>query len=230
MIKNSVKVPVSFLILTALCFSCASSASMVKTMDGDSLVARNSGREKDKILIIDVRPEAEYRAGHIENAINMLSDTIADNLAAIEPWKNMPIIVYCNTGKRSAAAAEVLTKNGFKEVYNAAGVKQYEYNLVTYTDILPADLLKMQQDPNTILVDYRPQDQYAAGHLEGAINIPWGKIQNNLDKLPKEKNIVLYCNTGTKSLEGAKELSTLGYEHVFNAIFGVKEYRYTLVK
>ena len=158
MIKNSVKVPVSFLILTALCFSCASSASMVKTMDGDSLVARNSGREKDKILIIDVRPEAEYRAGHIENAINMLSDTIADNLAAIEPWKNMPIIVYCNTGKRSAAAAEVLTKNGFKEVYNAAGVKQYEYNLVTYTDILPANLLKMQQDPNTILVDYRPQD------------------------------------------------------------------------
>ena len=158
MIKNSVKIPVSFLILTALCFSCASSASTVKTMDGDSLVARNSGREKDKILIIDVRPEAEYRAGHIENAINMLSDTIADNLAAIEPWKNMPIIVYCNTGKRSAAAAEVLTKNGFKEVYNAAGVKQYEYNLVTYTDILPADLLKMQQDPNTILVDYRPQD------------------------------------------------------------------------
>ena len=158
MIKNSVKIPVSFLILTALCFSCASSASMVKTMDGDSLVARNSGREKDKILIIDVRPEAEYRAGHIENAINMLSDTIADNLAAIEPWKNMPIIVYCNTGKRSAAAAEVLTKNGFKEVYNAAGVKQYEYNLVTYTDILPANLLKMQQDPNTILVDYRPQD------------------------------------------------------------------------
>lgn len=46
MIKNSVKILVSFLILVALCFSCASSASTVKTMDGDSLVARNSGREK----------------------------------------------------------------------------------------------------------------------------------------------------------------------------------------
>lgn len=214
----------------AVCFSCAGKQEGVSTMDGATLVAKNSEREKDKILIIDVRPEAEYKAGHIENAINMLSDTIGDNVSAIEAWKNMPIVVYCNTGRRSAAAADVLLKKGFKEVYNADGVKQYAYNLVTYSDILPADLLKMKQDENTVLVDYRPQAQYEAGHIEGAINIELGEIKNNLDKLPKEKNIVLYCNTGTKSMEGAKELSALGYENVFNCIFGVKEYAYDLVK
>ena len=88
----------------------------------------------------------------------------------------------------------------------------------------------MKQDENTVLVDYRPQAQYEAGHIEGAINIELGEIKNNFDKLPKEKNIVLYCNTGTKSMEGAKELSALGYENVFNCIFGVKEYAYDLVK
>jgi hypothetical protein len=228
--KNMLKIFFGLTAFVAVCFSCASKQEGVSTMDGATLVAKNSGREKDKILIIDVRPEAEYKAGHIENAINMLSDTIGDNVSAIEAWKNMPIVVYCNTGRRSAAAADVLLKKGFKEVYNADGVKQYAYNLVTYSDILPTDLLKMKQDENTVLVDYRPQAQYEAGHIEGAINIELGEIKNNLDKLPKEKNIVLYCNTGTKSMEGAKELSALGYENVFNCIFGVKEYAYDLVK
>ena len=228
--KNMLKIFFGLTAFVAVCFSCACKQEGVSTMDGATLVAKNSGREKDKILIIDVRPEAEYKAGHIENAINMLSDTIGDNVSAIEAWKNMPIVVYCNTGRRSAAAADVLLKKGFKEVYNADGVKQYAYNLVTYYDILPADLLKMKQDENTVLVDYRPQAQYEAGHIEGAINIELGEIKNNLDKLPKEKNIVLYCNTGTKSMEGAKELSALGYENVFNCIFGVKEYAYDLVK
>ena len=228
--KNMLKIFFGLTAFVAVCFSCASKQEGVSTMDGATLVAKNSGREKDKILIIDVRPEAEYKAGHIENAINMLSDTIGDNVSAIEAWKNMPIVVYCNTGRRSAAAADVLLKKDFKEVYNADGVKQYAYNLVTYSDILPTDLLKMKQDENTVLVDYRPQAQYEAGHIEGAINIELGEIKNNLDKLPKEKNIVLYCNTGTKSMEGAKELSALGYENVFNCIFGVKEYAYDLVK
>ena len=228
--KNMLKIFFGLTAFVAVCFSCASKQEGVKKMDGATLVAKNSGREKDKILIIDVRPEAEYKAGHIENAINMLSDTIGDNVSAIEAWKNMPIVVYCNTGRRSAAAADVLLKKDFKEVYNADGVKQYAYNLVTYSDILPTDLLKMKQDENTVLVDCPPQAQYEAGHIEGAINIELGEIKNNLDKLPKEKNIVLYCNTGTKSMEGAKELSALGYENVFNCIFGVKEYAYDLVK
>lgn len=228
--KNTIKVFLFFLISAAVCFSCSKFPEGVQMMDGETFVKRNSGREKDTILVLDVRPAEEYRAGHIENAINMLSDTIADNLVKLQAWKDMPIVVYCNTGKRSAAAASVLYQNGFKEVYNAAGVKQYTYNLVTYTDILPEDLLMMKQDANTILVDYRPKEQYDAGHIAGALNITLGEIKNNLDKLPHEKNIVLYCNTGTKSLEGAKELSSLGYTNVFNAIFGVKEYNYELVK
>ena len=66
--------------------------------------------------------------------------------------------------------------------------------------------------------------------IEGAINIPFDEIENNLDKLPKDKTIALYCNTGTKSAENAVQLEDLGYENVVNAIEGVKEYSFELVK
>ena len=42
--------------------------------------------------------------------------------------------------------------------------------------------------------------------IEGAINIPFDEVESNLDKLPKDKTIALYCNTGTKSAEVAQAI------------------------
>ena len=66
--------------------------------------------------------------------------------------------------------------------------------------------------------------------IEGAINIPFDEVESNLDKLPKDKTIALYCNTGTKSAEVAQQLEGLGYENIVNSIEGVKEYSFELVK
>ncbi|MDO5718046.1 MAG: rhodanese-like domain-containing protein [Tissierellia bacterium] len=201
-----------------------------KEMKGEELESLNEGKEKDSILIIDVRPEEEYLAGNIPNSINILSDDIDKNIEKIKDYKENKIIVYCNTGNRSAKAAKVLVDNGFKDVYNAQGVKEYEYKLVNYTDILASDLLDMMNEDGIVLVDYRPKDLYDKGHIKGAINIELDEITDNLDKLPKDAKILLYCNTGTKSALAADELTKLGYENVFNSIEGVKEYDFDLVK
>ena len=66
--------------------------------------------------------------------------------------------------------------------------------------------------------------------IEGAINVPFDEVENHLDQLPKDKTIALYCNTGTKSAEVAKQLESLGYENIVNSIEGVKEYSFALVK
>ena len=42
--------------------------------------------------------------------------------------------------------------------------------------------------------------------IEGAISIPFDEVESNLDKLPKDKTIALYCNTGTKSAEVAQAI------------------------
>ena len=204
----------------------------IKTMTGEELVKQNSDKKKDEVIIIDVRSPEEYKAGHIPNAININVDEFESRLNEIEDYKDKPIIAYCNSGKKSGTAAEILVNNEFQDVTNAQGVKEFEYDLVKYEDVRgKAFQTFIDENKDIVLVDVRPAEQVKEeGMIEGAINVPFDEVENHLDQLPKDKTIALYCNTGTKSAGVAKQLEGLGYENVVNAIEGVKEYSFTLVK
>ena len=204
----------------------------IKTMTGDELVDQNSDKKKDEVIIIDVRSSEEYKAGHIPNAININVDELESKLDELEDYKDKPIIAYCNSGKKSGDAAEILVNNGFQDVTNAQGVKEFEYDLVQYEDVRGKAFQSFIDDnKDIVLVDVRPAKQVKEeGMIKGAINVPFDEVKDHLDQLPKDKTIALYCNTGTKSVEVAKQLESLGYENIVNSIEGVKEYSFTLVK
>lgn len=76
------------------------------------------------------------------------------------------------------------------------------------------DELKAGLKTGTMAVlDVRPEVEYAAGHLPGAINIPLGELENLLTLLPRNKEIVAYCRGPycVLSHEAAKRLRTLGF-------------------
>jgi len=55
------------------------------------------------------------------------------------------------------------------------------------------ELLKRVNDGLVTVIDVRPVEEYEAGHLAGAINIPLSELDNKLDKLKSDKEIVAYC-------------------------------------
>jgi phage shock protein E len=66
-------------------------------------------------LIVDVRSAAEYQAGHFPDAINIPVGEIAERSSELgDPSR--PIVVYCRSGHRSAAAKALLDKAGFTNV------------------------------------------------------------------------------------------------------------------
>jgi hydroxyacylglutathione hydrolase len=201
----------------------------IKAMTGEELVDQNSDKKKDEVIIIDVRSSEEYKAGHIPNAININVDELEGRLNEIEDYKNKPIITYCNSGKKSGKAAEILVNNEFQDVTNAQGVKEFQYDLVHYEDVRgEAFQTLIDENKDIVLVDVRPAKQVQEeGMIEGAINVPFDEVEDHLDQLPKDKTIALYCNTGTKSAEVAKRLEGLDYEKIINSIEGAKEYEYS---
>ncbi|MEG6523589.1 rhodanese-like domain-containing protein [Desulfotomaculum sp. 1211_IL3151] len=83
----------------------------------------------DDILLIDVREPYEFEEGYISNSINIPLGQLDNRLSELS--KDQSIVVYCRSGRRSAAAAEIFVINGFLKVYNLkGGILQWPYDLV----------------------------------------------------------------------------------------------------
>lgn len=70
---------------------------------------------------IDVRSAEEFKAGHLEGALNITADEIASKIKIISPDKNAPVNLYCRSGRRAEAALQILKKEGYTNVTNHGG-------------------------------------------------------------------------------------------------------------
>ena len=71
--------------------------------------------------VVDVREPAEFKTGHIPNAVNVPLSGLAAQLKQLQKHKDRPLVVACRSGNRSVGAAVLLRKQGFAQVYNLAG-------------------------------------------------------------------------------------------------------------
>lgn len=72
-------------------------------------------------VVVDIRSEAEFKQGHILNAVHLPMSQLSENLKKMEPYKDRPIITLCRTGQRAPGAAGTLRKQGFEKVYALKG-------------------------------------------------------------------------------------------------------------
>lgn len=87
-------------------------------------------QEPDAILI-DVRTEEEFLTGHIPDSILMPVDELESLLGELPSDKETALIVYCRTGRRSAAAVDMLRKAGYTRVFDLGGIVNWPYDIVT---------------------------------------------------------------------------------------------------
>jgi len=87
----------------------------VNTLEATQLINRQDA------LVLDVRSADEFRNGHILNARNIPLPQLESRLSDFDRYKKKPVIVACETGNRSGAAAAVLRKCGFSQVFNLSG-------------------------------------------------------------------------------------------------------------
>ena len=76
---------------------------------------------RDNVTVIDVRGSSEISNGVIKGAKTIPLTDISKHLAELEKNKDNPFLVYCGSGNRSGHVCNVLTKNGFSDVYNLTG-------------------------------------------------------------------------------------------------------------
>jgi CoA-disulfide reductase len=77
---------------------------------------------------------------------------------------------------------------------------------------------------NIFILDVRTKDEYDLGHIEGSVNIPVDEIRQNLNKIPRDKKIVVYCGVGLRGYIACRVLYQNGFNEVYNLSGGYKMY------
>ena len=78
---------------------------------------------------------------------------------------------------------------------------------------------------NFFIVDARDAAQFEAEHIPGAVNIEWRQVLARRSELPKDKPILIYCNTGTLSAQAGFALRVAGFDNLRILQGGMREWQ-----
>ena len=191
---------------------------------------------KQTMMLIDARAAGEYQEAHIDGAVSIPEKVFNENAALLPNDRNALLVLYCNgtkCGKSKKAAIKAAAMgytnilvygDGFP-VWEEKGYKivpgpEYAKKVET-TKITPAELKKLidagAQD--YVLVDVRDEAEYNEGHIRGALNIPTDVFASRSEVLPKEKKIIVYCNSGSRSYAAYRKLMKLAYPSIAQTLF-----------
>ena len=96
------------------------------------------------------------------------------------------------------------------------GVTDLSWAMLTTTpDVAVIEIEDMERrSPDTVLLDVREPEEYAHGHVPGAVNLPQADLASRLDEVPHDRPVQVICQGGYRSLRAAQFLAQMGYEQV----------------
>lgn len=81
-------------------------------------------------------------------------------------------------------------------------------------EVSPKDTMA-DTNPDLVLLDVRERNEWNLGHLPNAIHIPRGLMETKVEALiPRDKHVIIYCQSGNRSAFAADTLQHMGYEDV----------------
>jgi len=193
-------------------------------------------RHEPGLVVIDARSPGEFQEVHIKGAINIPWTLLEKDSTLLNMPKDAKLLFYCNGFKcgKSPKAARLAASLGYTNlhvmsegmpVWEEKGFAiyagpDYEKKIET-TRLSPKELqvLLEGKKPGITLIDVRDPQEFAEGHIPGAINIPAQNFAALSAGLEKEKKVVVYCNSGGRSYNAYRKLQKMDFKNISQVIF-----------
>lgn len=185
-------------------------------------VARTLG-SAHRLELIELLAQTERS---VEELAGLGGLTIANASQHLQQLRRSGLVEARRDGKRvfyRLADANILALLGALRLITERNVGAVEKVLNSYfrqrdslEPVSRKELLRRMRDGLVTVIDTRPAEEFAAGHLPGAINLPLGELRRRLRELPREQEIVAYCRGQycVLSYEAVAELRKRGFKAV----------------
>ena len=172
-------------------------------------------------VVVNLRANQDYGAGHIANAINLgLGGQFASWAGALIPI-GTPIALVADTQAQIDEAFMRLARVGHESVKGFILLADYTGRKKTVGQIT-VDKVKELLSGDIQFVDVRRAAEHTAGHAPNTINLPLDSLARELDKLNPGKPTYVICQSGYRSSIGTGILENAGFKEIYNVTGGTK--------
>ena len=93
-------------------------------------------------------------------------------------------------------------------------------------EVPPQEVAEMLRAPERpVVIDLREPNEWNLGHLPGALHIPRGRLESQIEaRVKRDQPVVVYCQGGSRSALAADTLREMGYEHVVSMAGGFRDW------
>lgn len=182
-----------------------------------------------KSQIVDVRMPASFAGGHISGTLNIWKHGLTYFAGWMLNYED-PIIIIDENNEHLNQIIRYLVRIGYDNIYGylTNGFTSWANsgeNIETL-DIWSVHKLKNdKEDESVFLLDVREIGEWKEGYIEGAYHIYVGNLKERLDEVPKDKYIVVYCDTGNRASIAASVLKMNGYKKVANVLGSIQAWK-----
>ncbi|HEY5691213.1 MAG TPA: MBL fold metallo-hydrolase [Cyclobacteriaceae bacterium] len=178
-------------------------------------------------LVLDTRAAQVFAKGFIPNSINIgIDGSFAPWVGSLIPGVEQPLLIVAADGREEEVIRRLarvgydhslgFLKGGI-EAWRSAG-KEVD----TIESISAEEYLKQSGQKKSKTIDVRKPTEFAAEHVDGAINLPLDFINEHLASFPRKEPFYLHCESGYRSMVAASILKSRGWDNFIEVAGGVK--------
>lgn len=164
--------------------------------------------------LVDLRGRTPFAAGHVRGSVNVgLDGAFATNLGWLVDWGS-PLTLLASRPDEVAAAQLELMRIGFERpVAATTGVpEQWDEQPLGSFEQADFDLLAAVRARRSVdVLDVRRADEFDAGHIDGAVNVPLHELRSRHEELPR-RPLWIHCQSGYRASIAASLLAAAGRE------------------
>jgi len=177
-------------------------------------------------LMLDTRDPQDFAKGFVPNSINIgIKGQFAPWVGALIPGVDQEILIICQPGKEEEVITR-LSRVGYDNVigYLEGGFEAWRDARKDVDTVKSIDAFEFEnavnKNPEYKIIDVRKPGEYAAEHVDGAINLPLDYINDLMPEFPKNEPAFLHCQGGYRSMIAASILKSRGYENLIEVAGG----------